>query len=1007
MAEKQSKSTSARKTAAAEKPKATAKEPGGRKRAATAKKTVAAPEAVAATEVEAAAKSGAEAPEQVDRGQATRPVALGNPAVDTVRSWSGLSPSGGLTLQQVAERLHVTRAIAGDHLREAVEAGLVTLDQNGGVYRLAETPTPAPAPVAEIVPPEQVDAVMGPVMAHMRERYRQWPHSGQIVQDVVVATGLDRRAIYAALERGVASGELVREDIGYRLAASPAPEPASEELVAADPAETPAGDAEPAGEEPPAPETSGATAAEATGAEAEPEDTSAAPSDVPAVADVGAAGGAFNAAMPIDSVIVVGNVRKHFDDAALAELAHDIKVNGILQPLLVRTGPDLPAGQFALVAGERRLRAARVAGLATVPVIIREMDARTAARAQLLENVHRADLNAIEEAEGYAALLQDHGYTQTALAKELGVSQPHIANRLRLMRLPEAARELISRGMLPAATALSLVRVAEKNAAAADRAAKDMVTAKVASAKADEWVDGWLASNMPKLEGWEAKCCGDHKNCPCRVVARQWGQKVPVCLDPKRFKEVEEAARQALIEATAAARPQAVAGEPVPPPKDPLANFPVQPVAAKPEQGEEAGDAPAAATPAEPPAPKPEVLDLRQFQSHMYTYLCAAQGDNAPPECQQCPCLRLAQRRPGDRLEWVCIDPKRHQAEERRRTRAKTKAAMETLSTERERHTHWAAARVQETWNPDLGTPALGKVDLAYLAAWILTAAKPEYGPNSKPRANLREYLAGFSVTIDNAAATFHSHQGLAGQLLSVEPSTLWRMCVEWPLLAQGHGLGRWYRRKVDMPEGEACDICSKNHDDLEPSYCRRAEVVPEGGYVMACPKCRSLANLSRFGFYQEEPEGVELVRITKDQIDALLAAEERANDDEGSAPGAGPRGACALCDDVFPAGEMQRLYNHRWDGAPRGAYMDVCAECTADREESEPDAGGVYAVYGFLREPPQEGEGEALTEEQVTELLEQEAEGLIDGHLSPASAAADTGPGDTGEEARTEPASA
>ena len=184
-----------------------------------------------------------------------------------------------------------------------------------------------------------------------------------------------------------------------------------------------------------------------------------------------APGGSFDPALPIDAVIVASNVRRHFDEEALAELAEDVKVNGILQPLLVRVGEDVPDGRVVLVAGERRLRAARLAGLATVPVLIRRMDARTAARVQLLENVHRADLNPIEEAEGYAALLRDHGYTQTQLAAELGVSQPHIANRMRLMKLPEGARDSISRGILPAATALPLVKIAEQYPEVADKAA--------------------------------------------------------------------------------------------------------------------------------------------------------------------------------------------------------------------------------------------------------------------------------------------------------------------------------------------------------------------------------------------------------------------------------------------------------------------------------------------------------------------------------------------------------
>ncbi len=980
MAEKQSKSTAARKSATAQKPKTVAKEPSGRKKAAAGKKG-------------AAAEGGSEAPEQVERGQAAEPVVHGNPAVDTVRSWSGLSPTGGLTLQQVAERLHVSRAIAGKHLREAVEAGLLTLDQNSGVYRLAGTPAPEPAPVAEIVSPDQVEAATGPVMAHLSEFYRQFPDSGQIVQDVVRATGLDRRAIHAVLERGVASGELVRHHTGYgyRLAETPAPEPASEEPMTADAAETPVGDEVIPVEEAPAPETIAAPAAEATGAEAEPGDTSAEPADVPAVVDAGAAGGAFNAAMPIDSVVVVGNVRKHFDHAALAELAHDIKVNGILQPLLVRTGPDLPAGQFALVAGERRLRAAREAGLATVPVIIREMDARTAARAQLLENVHRSDLNALEEADGYAALLQDHGYTQTALAKELGVSQPHIANRLQLLKLPESVRDLISQGILAAATALALVRLADAYPDVAATAAKDMVTAKVPSAKAYEWLEEWLGSHMQRLEGWDAKCCGDHKECPCRRSAKQYGSKVPVCLDPQRFAKVEEDARQALIAKAVTTLPQTVAPDPPSPSAALSPALPVRPGTVQSEsdsgaEGEETADGEAPrvgvgvgveGTPGargESPVPEraAEVLDLKMLPPHTYKYLDAARGDNPPVACRECPCLRLAKARHDGRLEWVCVDPKRHDAEERRRTRDRNKVAMAALATEKERGTAWAVSRVQETWRADLGAPVLGKVELAYFAAWILTAAKPAYDPRGKPRANLREYLAAFGVGIDNAAAPNHTHQGLAGQLLALAPDTIWRMCIEWPLVATDHGLGDWYRRKVDMPEGEACDLCTTLQDDLEPYHSLRPVVVPPGLTFLVCPKCRNV-DLGRLGLYREASEGVDLGRATEEQAGVVREALGR-RDEQGTS---GPGRICGLCDDVSAETEVRRLYNHRWDGAPRGAWVDVCDGCREDREVDAPD------LYGFKVEPPAEGAGEGLTEDQLADFLQQEADGEIEGHLA------------------------
>ena len=135
------------------------------------------------------------------------------------------------------------------------------------------------------------------------------------------------------------------------------------------------------------------------------------------------------------------NPRKAFDQAALDELAASIKEVGILQPLVVVV--DHERDGYRLIAGERRWRAAKLAGLETVPVIAREITAAQEAEAMLVENLQREDLDPIEEASALKGLLSDHGYTQEQLAGKLGISQAHIANRTRLLRLPESAKENI------------------------------------------------------------------------------------------------------------------------------------------------------------------------------------------------------------------------------------------------------------------------------------------------------------------------------------------------------------------------------------------------------------------------------------------------------------------------------------------------------------------------------------------------------------------------------------
>lgn len=139
--------------------------------------------------------------------------------------------------------------------------------------------------------------------------------------------------------------------------------------------------------------------------------------------------------------------RKRFDEEALADLAESIRVHGIIQPLTVRR---LASGYYQIIAGERRWRAAKLAGRKEVPVVIIEADDRKVMEIGLIENLQREDLNPVEEAEGYLALLTDYGLTQEELARRMGKSRPAIANALRLTALPPAVRELLAEGKLSA-----------------------------------------------------------------------------------------------------------------------------------------------------------------------------------------------------------------------------------------------------------------------------------------------------------------------------------------------------------------------------------------------------------------------------------------------------------------------------------------------------------------------------------------------------------------------------
>jgi ParB family chromosome partitioning protein len=145
--------------------------------------------------------------------------------------------------------------------------------------------------------------------------------------------------------------------------------------------------------------------------------------------------------------------RIHFDEAKLLEMAESIREHGIVEPLVVRPRE----GGFELIAGERRLRAARLAGLETVPAVVREMDDREALEITLIENLQREDLSALEEAAAYVRLVEEFGATQEDVARRVGRSRPAVANTIRLLQLPEAVREEMRSGRLSAGHARALL----------------------------------------------------------------------------------------------------------------------------------------------------------------------------------------------------------------------------------------------------------------------------------------------------------------------------------------------------------------------------------------------------------------------------------------------------------------------------------------------------------------------------------------------------------------------
>ena len=148
--------------------------------------------------------------------------------------------------------------------------------------------------------------------------------------------------------------------------------------------------------------------------------------------------------------------RKFFDDEALHDLSDSIREHGIIQPLTVRR---LASGYYQIIAGERRWRAAKLAGLSEVPAVIIEADDKKVMELGLIENLQREDLNPMEEAEGYEVLMKEHGMTQEEVAQRMGKSRPAVANALRLLNLPQGVRPMVEDGALSAGHARAVLAV--------------------------------------------------------------------------------------------------------------------------------------------------------------------------------------------------------------------------------------------------------------------------------------------------------------------------------------------------------------------------------------------------------------------------------------------------------------------------------------------------------------------------------------------------------------------
>lgn len=229
--------------------------------------------------------------------------------------------------------------------------------------------------------------------------------------------------------------------------------------------------------------------------------------------------------------------RTRFEDETIRSLAASIREVGILQPIVVRRTGN---GAYELIAGERRLRAARVAGLATVPVVLRDSDDSDVLREALIENIHREDLNPIELAEAFRQLLEELGLKQEELADRVGVSRSHIANTIRLLALPLEVQQLLADERLTAGHARALLALGEQEAmtALALRVAAEDLSVRGTEDIVRRYIDAPVSKPTPK-EARESSPDGSYGEIE-EILSEQLATRVSIQMGARRGKVIIE-----------------------------------------------------------------------------------------------------------------------------------------------------------------------------------------------------------------------------------------------------------------------------------------------------------------------------------------------------------------------------------------------------------------------------------------------------------------------------------
>lgn len=454
--------------------------------------------------------------------------------------------------------------------------------------------------------------------------------------------------------------------------------------------------------------------------------------------------------IPIDMIYPnPRNPRKNFEPEAMAELVASVRQVGILQPVVLVRDEDENQMKYRLVAGERRYRAALEADIKKLPAVVRQLTPDEELEVMIIENLQRRDVDPIEEAQGMKSLLQDGGYTQDALAEKLGCSQSHIANRLRLLRLPDQVQENISRKILSAGHANALLK-AEKSPEILKEATRRIVEDHVPVAKAADAVSETITRKGKPLykhyiSDWDPqfnvkKCNG----CEYRVMAREFAgaKERPYCIKPDCWEDKQVKAKQDLVEKLSGTTKSKM------------------------------------------------IVDIDKLDWNQYDMWIEDDSSFNQSECFECDKRKLGRRQDqkDSDARLYCLDPECLKKKRAARSRERSREARDAFKAELAEISEMAAAKAKEiaSW------AIVDKQMLIYIAAQILGNIANQYDRYDRSVTRYKYLKEKFGW--DNDCLKWGPSRMVEGDdwsefktlLESLSEEKLWEVILEWPAVAHG-----------------------------------------------------------------------------------------------------------------------------------------------------------------------------------------------------------------------------